>query len=152
MSRWPLLADPTSEEKRLLGAFHYQKNIALLHMDASVMPKTRGCWSSWNYRTEGQTASTIYWMNSLQGVSDQADYFVSINAISGEYERGENPEEIVYQHPIFSVEATMSRIGLSRLNQNGPVYFCGSYFRYGFHEDALVSALDVVNGITGRTA
>jgi len=79
-----LLADADQRERTLLGEFKYQPNTALLHTDASVMPKTKLCWASWNYRidrgADGKISpSTIYWMNSLQGVSDRQNYFVSIN-------------------------------------------------------------------------
>jgi len=138
-----LLESPTENEKRLLSLFHYQENIATLHTDSSVMPKTRAAWSSWNYRTDANGSTTIYWMNSLQGVSDQEDYFVSIGdpkPINASKIR----MTLNYTHPIFSVAAMRAQKELPMLNEGGPVYFCGSYFRYGFHEDALVSALDLV--------
>ena len=143
-----LLADADHDEQALLGEFHYQSNTALLHTDESVMPKTRRCWSSWNYRirhdTAGQLApSTVYWMNSLQGVSDRKNYFVSING-----EDAVNPgsvlKRIEYEHPLFSLGAIRAQAQLPRLNQRmSNVFFCGSYFKYGFHEDALTSALDL---------
>ncbi|MBX9722672.1 MAG: FAD-dependent oxidoreductase, partial [Candidatus Obscuribacterales bacterium] len=78
------LEDADQLERSLLSAFQYQNNIATLHTDSSVMPKSRGCWASWNYRldnnkTQANSASTHYWMNSLQQVSKKTDYFVSIN-------------------------------------------------------------------------
>lgn len=143
-----LLADADEQERALLGEFKYQPNVATLHTDASVMPKTRLCWSSWNYRInydeQGRICpSTIYWMNSLQGVSERQNYFVSIN--------GENeihPEcvlkRIEYEHPLFSLGAIRAQKELPKLNQRMTnTYFCGSYFRYGFHEDAFTSALDL---------
>src|SRR5205807_10166981 len=126
-----------------------QKNIATLHTDASVMPKTRRAWSSWNYRSEltrnGEPrASTIYWMNSLQGVSDKKDYFVSINDPGG-IDPSKILKTIDYTHPVFSRETLRAQKELPALNGNGVTYYCGSYFRYGFHEDALLSALNVCN-------
>jgi len=142
-----LLADPTPREQALLSPFRYEKNIATLHTDASVMPRTRAAWSSWNYRSElnrrGESvASTIYWMNSLQGVSDKHDYFVSIND-PGRIQPLKIIQTIDYTHPIFSVDAIRAQKELPQLNENGVTYFCGSYFRYGFHEDALISAIAV---------
>ncbi|MEO6306083.1 MAG: FAD-dependent oxidoreductase, partial [Bacteroidia bacterium] len=76
-----MLAKPTAEEQRLLSPFKYQENSATVHTDESIMPKTKRTWSSWNYRIEErngeQIPSTIYWMNSLQGVSKKKNYFVS---------------------------------------------------------------------------
>jgi len=143
-----LLKDADKDERALLGEFKYQPNVATVHTDASVMPKTRLCWSSWNYRinydAKGEILpSTIYWMNSLQGVSDKQNYFVSIN--------GENeihPEcvlkRIEYEHPVFNLGAIRAQKELPRLNQRMTnTFFCGSYFRYGFHEDAFTSALNL---------
>jgi len=150
-----LLDNPTSQEQALLSTFRYQKNIATLHTDASVMPKNRLAWSSWNYRSEinkngHPCASTIYWMNSLQGVSKKKDYFVSINDPGG-IDPAIILKTINYTHPVFSLETLKAQKQLTNLNENGVTYFCGSYFRYGFHEDALLSALDVCNKL-GRSA
>lgn len=150
-----LLSDADLQEDSLLGEFKYQPNTALLHTDASVMPRTRLCWASWNYRidrtTDGLIApSTVYWMNSLQGVSDRQNYFVSING-----ENSVNPnlvlKRISYEHPLFSLGAIRAQKHLGKLNERMTnVFFCGSYFRYGFHEDAFTSALDVCRILTGE--
>jgi predicted NAD/FAD-binding protein len=149
-----LLAAPTEAESRLLGAFNYQANTATLHTDASVMPKTKRAWSSWNYRlghaSEGNAApSTVYYMNSLQRVSQKQDYFISLN------DRGTiDPKKVIfqieYEHPIFSPRAIAAQKELHTLNQQGVTYFCGSYFNYGFHEDAFTSAINLCGALTGR--
>lgn len=141
-----LLINPTAEQKRLLSPFKYQKNVATVHTDEAVMPKLKSTWSSWNYRIETRNGelvpSTIYWMNSLQGVSDKKNYFVSING-----ENSINPDKIIkvidYEHPLFDVPAMNAQKELATLNENGPLYFCGSYFKYGFHEDAYTSAVEL---------
>lgn len=142
-----LLEQPTPEEKRLLGPFKYQENKAVVHTDASVMPDNKNTWSSWNYRIEnvnGQlTPTTIYWMNRLQQVSEHTNYFVSINPIPGSIHPGKIVRQIDYEHPLFDVEAIRAQKELSQLNETGPLYYCGSYFRYGFHEDAYKSAVDL---------
>jgi len=150
-----LLADADPLESSLLGEFKYQPNTALLHTDASVMPRTKRCWSAWNYRINQDAGgtirpSTIYWMNRLQGVSDRENYFVSING-----EDSVNPERVLkrisYEHPLFSRGAIRAQERLPELNtRRGGVYFCGSYFRYGFHEDAFTSALELCRVITGE--
>lgn len=141
-----LLINPTAEQKRLLGAFKYQKNVATVHTDEAVMPKLKSTWSSWNYRIESRNGelvpSTIYWMNSLQGVSDKKNYFVSING-----EESINADKILkvidYEHPLFDVPAMNAQKESATLNEAGPLYFCGSYFKYGFHEDAFTSAVEL---------
>lgn len=146
-----LLDDPTPPEREILGHFHYQSNAATLHTDESVMPRTRRAWASWNYETvlgpEGELEpATHYWMNRLQGVSDRQNYFVSIN-------RAEHiaPQKVLrriaYHHPLFDLGAIEAQRRLPQLNQRAAestqTYFAGSYFRYGFHEDAFKSAVDL---------
>lgn len=148
-----MLEEPTPLEQRLLSPFHYQENIAVLHTDDSVMPKTRRAWSSWNYRIDDNpdgdmTPSTVYWMNSLQDVSKKKNYFVNING-EDRIDPKKILKRIVYTHPVFSVEAMKAQRDLDRLNDTGPVYFCGSYFRYGFHEDAFTSAVELSTKLTG---
>lgn len=148
-----LLKNPTSLESRLLKNFSYQKNQAVLHTDSSVMPQTRRAWSSWNVRLELKddqySPSTAYWMNSLQKVSQKRNYFVSIND-----PENVDPKKVLwqteYEHPIFDLATIEAQKELPTLNQNRKIYFCGSYFRYGFHEDALNSAIDVAEAITGQ--
>jgi len=141
-----MLSEPTTEEQRLLSCFRYQFNKAVLHTDEGIMPKTKLAWSSWNYRIKVQNGalmpSTIYWMNSLQGVSDKRNYFVSINP-HDDLDEKKILMELDYEHPLFDVPAINAQAQLQTLNQDGPVYFCGSYFRYGFHEDAFKSAVDL---------
>ena len=144
-----LLGDATAQEKEVLGKFKYHPNRTTLHTDESIMPKTRLAWSSWNYRISKGETSTIYWMNNLQHVSTKKNYFVSINELH-EIARDKVVWEGVYTHPVYDVEAITAQSKLSGLNQNGIVYFCGAYFKYGFHEDGLVSGLDVARNITGR--
>ncbi len=139
-----LLAEPTELERRLLSQFTYQENIAVLHTDERMMPRTKLAWSSWNYRIDGGShglsPSTVYWMNSLQQVSKKKNYFVNING-----EALIDPQKvlkrIVYTHPVYRVASQKAQDELHLLNQTGPLYYCGSYFRYGFHEDAFTSGL-----------
>jgi predicted NAD/FAD-binding protein len=147
-----MLGDPTTTEQHLLSNFQYQKNIATLHTDESIMPKTRSSWSAWNYIVEDVkgklVATTAYDMNRLQNVSSKKNYFVSIND-PGKVNKSQIIREIMYEHPIFTPETAAAQQRLHSLNDNGVTYFCGSYFRYGFHEDAFTSALQVCERILG---
>jgi predicted NAD/FAD-binding protein len=139
-----ILGDPTPLEKGLLSAFKYQENMAVLHTDESVMPRTKRAWCSWNFRMENkQHATTIYWMNKLQQVSEKNNYFVSINPIPGSIKKEKIIREILYEHPLFDLFAINAQKRLHELNKKGPFYFCGSYFKYGFHEDAYASAVSL---------
>jgi len=152
-----ILHPPLALESQLLSAFSYQPNLATVHTDSSVMPRTRRCWASWNYHVErnaqGQLIpSTVYWMNSLQGVSDRTQYFVSVNGADRI-----NPQRILkqipYEHPLFDADAIRAQQTLQTLNASPSrrIFFCGSYFKYGFHEDALTSAILACRALTGES-
>lgn len=141
-----IVKDKTLLETELLSKFKYQLNKAVVHTDEKQMPNARLAWSSWNYRVEKQgnklSPSTIYWMNNLQSVSKKANYFVSINPTET-LNSDKIIREIDYHHPLFDVPAMQAQEQLHKLNEGGPVYYCGSYFKYGFHEDAYKSAVDL---------
>jgi predicted NAD/FAD-binding protein len=145
-----LLGRPDASQERLLKPWRYQHNAATLHTDATCMPKRKIAWASWNYRIE-QTpesklrATTHYWMNALQKVSETKNYFVSINA-RGLIEPSAVLYETDYDHPTFTVDSIATQSELASLNTRNAgqrIYFCGSYFRYGFHEDAYWSAVEL---------
>ena len=152
-----LLAGPTADELRLLREFRYQPNTATVHTDASVMPRTRLAWSSWNYAIGRDpagriSAATHYWMNSLQGVSDRENYFVSINGAET-IDPAKVRRTIAYEHPLFSLGAMRAQRELPGLNLAArgttETYFAGSYFRSGFHEDAFLSAANLSGLLLG---
>lgn len=152
-----MLADPTALELELLPLFKYQANVATLHTDERFMPKTRKCWASWNYHIEFDSTgrihpSTHYWMNLLQGVSDKRNYFVSING-----EDAIDPAKVIrrisYEHPLFDVKATAAQQRLPELNRiskDQTTYYCGAWFRYGFHEDGFMSAVNLCRDLLGE--
>lgn len=148
------LKSPTPLQQQLLSPFEYQLNVATLHTDASIMPKIHKVWSAWNYlitEINGKMESTtIYWMNALQKVSKKYDYFVSIND-PGLIDPKKVIKTLNYDHPIFTVECFDAQARLAELNDEGNIYFCGSYFRNGFHEDALWSAVKLSEKLTGKS-
>ncbi|MCW8892257.1 MAG: FAD-dependent oxidoreductase, partial [Deltaproteobacteria bacterium] len=143
-----LLGDPSSEEQRLLSPWEYQLNHTVLHTDASLLPPQRSAWSAWNFTREavGDTDThpvfVSYYMNRLQGLQAQQDYCVTLN-------RRENfrPETVIaefdYHHPQYSFSSLATQAELPNLNGERNSWFCGSYFGYGFHEDAVRSAVAV---------
>lgn len=148
-----MIRDNASElESELLSVFGYQFNKATLHSDASVMPKVKKAWSAWNYlvnpSAQGLQTSTIYDMNILQAVSDKKDYFLSIND-PGLVDAEKIHRVIEYEHPVFTPKTAKAQKKLSVLNESGPVYYCGSYFRFGFHEDAFTSAVQLCTKLLG---
>jgi predicted NAD/FAD-binding protein len=152
-----LLADPTEPESRLLREFKYQPNTATLHTDDSFMPRARRCWASWNYRMDQAAAgqllpTTHYWMNSLQEVSPAVNYFVSLNC-HDRIAPDKVLRRIEYAHPLFNLAAVAAQAELPALNciaPNQTTYYAGAWFKYGFHEDGLSSALACARAITGE--
>jgi len=153
-----LLADPTPAERRVLAEFRYQPNPATVHTDARVMPRTRLAWSSWNYEInrgpDGRPATaTHYWMNSLQGVSERENYFVSIGRPEA-IDPARVLRRIAYEHPLFSLGAVRAQGEIPALNAaaqgSTETYYAGAWQRYGFHEDGLLSAVRVAELLLGR--
>ncbi len=148
-----MLASPSTLEDEILRNFQYQKNRAVVHSDARFMPETRRAWASWNYRVGNDGShSTHYWMNSLQGISEKRDYFVSINP-----PEGIRPETIhhhlEYEHPLFTTEAIAAQSRIPELHSAGEQtgrYYCGAWQRYGFHEDGIWSAHRLCESILKR--
>ena len=151
-----MLARPTQLQEKFLPAFRYQVNEAVLHTDETVMPQRRLAWAAWNYRMdpsdEGERPSTHYYMNRLQGVSERVNYFVSLN-----YSDCINPAKVLwrkdYTHPIFDRGAVAAQRQLTSINaesRDQRLFFCGSYFRYGFHEDAFASAVQCAHAVCGE--
>jgi predicted NAD/FAD-binding protein len=145
-----LLASPDPLAQRLLSAFSYSDNAITLHRDLSVMPRARRAWASWNYRMDvmdnGIHSSTHYWMNRLQHIPESFPVIVSLN------DPGLIADDTVYArfsfaHPTFTEAAIDAQRELPDLNQDGPIFFCGSYFRYGFHEDALLSGYNAAQAV-----
>ncbi|MEZ5452979.1 MAG: FAD-dependent oxidoreductase [Thiothrix sp.] len=142
-----LLAQPDEVEQRILGCFRYEKNQTYLHTDTHLMPRNRRVWSSWNYlatsRPESrQQMTATYWMNNLQGLDSNTQYLVTLNPY--ELPRDEHIiAEMTYEHPVFDQQAMDAQPQLASLQGNNRAWFCGSYARYGFHEDALASAVQV---------
>lgn len=142
-----ILAQPSDVESRLLGAFRYQANRVFLHTDASAMPKRRAVWSSWNHMTaesrDGRRpVSVTYWMNRLQQLPTSTDVFVSLNPVRA-LDDAKVVADLSYDHPVFDQTAMDAQPLLGQLQGRERIWYCGSYFGYGFHEDALRSAVDV---------
>ena len=148
-----LLADADGTERRLLGAFPYVRNRAVLHGDPSLMPARQRLWSSWNYLGSGAGQETrlgvSYWMNRLQPLGASApQLFVTLNPTHEPAQSGVFAQ-FDYSHPVFDVGAMAAQRELWRLQGRRRTWFCGSYFGYGFHEDGLQSGLAAAEDIGG---
>lgn len=148
-----LLGDADATERRLLGAFRYSHNRAVLHRDAAHMPRRRRLWSSWNYLAEGaglhRTLSVTYWMNKLQPLpSGSGNLFVTLNPAS-EIASDKTVATFDYTHPMYDTAALDAQTELWRLQGQRRTWFCGAYFGYGFHEDGLQSGLAAAEDLAG---
>ena len=145
-----ILENPTKIQKELLNCFQYEKNQAILHTDIRVMPPLKRIWASWNYKLQktgsSPSSSTVYFINRLQNLKTKNHYMVSINELHAIDER-KIIRVIDYKHPLFDQKAIDAQKVIHKLSESGGVFFAGSYFRYGFHEDALLSSLEAVKGL-----
>jgi predicted NAD/FAD-binding protein len=139
-----LLADPTPDERDILGAFTEQENDAVVHTDVSVLPTSRHAWAAWNVHLDPRTdrVAVTYDMTLLQRLSSPEPICVTLNAGSAI-----DPSKVLarmrYQHPVFSRAAVAAQRRRSSVNGVGRTYYCGAYWGYGFHEDGVESALAV---------
>lgn len=142
-----LIEAPRPGESAVLSRFSYQENRTILHTDATLMPRQRRVWSSWNYLAATGSAGTervsvTYWMNRLQGLPGDRQFFVSLNPLR-EPRLASVVADITYHHPVFDGEAIRAQGLLPQIQGRDRLWFCGSYAGYGFHEDALASAVGV---------
>ena len=148
-----LLADPSHDEKRLLGAVGYQPNEAVLHADTTIMPKRKSVWASWVYtEPAGPRPDRIdltYWMNSLQPIPHDDPLFVTLNS-----NRPINDKLIhdvaTFRHPVYDLAALAAQSGIRAMNGTRNTWFCGAWMKNGFHEDGFASAVDVAAGLRAR--
>jgi predicted NAD/FAD-binding protein len=143
-----ILDDASDEEHQILSAIPYTHNEAVLHWDESLLPVNRNTWSSWNYllgRQEDQAVLT-YNMNILQDIQSDKTFCVTLNAT-----KSIDPDKIWgvyrYSHPEFRPEGIQAQERLAQINGSRNTWFCGAWCRNGFHEDGVVSALAVVDGL-----
>jgi len=147
-----IIDDPSASEKQVLGAIPYQANEAVLHTDSSLLPKRKRAWAAWNYQSEfnsnfqssKSSVTLTYNMNILQSLQSDHTFCVTLNQTESV-----NPDKIIkriqYAHPFFTVEGVRAQQRQREINGQCRTYFCGAYWRYGFHEDGVVSAQQAVN-------
>jgi predicted NAD/FAD-binding protein len=146
-----MLDEPTELEQELLGQWRYSHNDTWLHTDASLLPRRRRAWASWNYLIPDGSrpqdrVSVTYHLNRLQRLAEDREYLVTLNP-----SRDPDPSTVIrrmsYTHPMYTSESVATQSELPRLNGRNRTHFCGAYFRNGFHEDGLVSAIAVADDL-----
>jgi predicted NAD/FAD-binding protein len=141
-----MLADPSRDEREVLGALPYQHNEALLHTDVSLLPRRRRAWAAWNVHRLGDTpagVSLTYNMNILQGLRSRHVFCVTLNA--GQHV---DPARVLrrlhYEHPLFTPASVAAQQRHHEISGVRRTHYCGAYWRYGFHEDGVVSAQQAI--------
>ncbi len=140
-----IINNPSFNESKILGSFKYSKNKAVLHSDVNLMPTRESVWSSWNVIDagfKGEGVGVTYWLNKLHDYKDYPNIFLSLNP-PREINSQMIEQSFSYDHPLLTSNAHRFRKELKCLQGHGNLWFCGSYFGYGFHEDALSSGLKV---------
>jgi predicted NAD/FAD-binding protein len=147
-----LLTDPSPAEAQVLGSIPYQRNEAVLHTDTRLLPRRRAAWASWNYHLgeePGRTTVT-YHMNRLQSLDAERQFMVTLNRTEAI-----DPEEVIrvidYSHPIFTPDGVRAQERWSEISGVRRTHYCGAYWRWGFHEDGVWSALRVSQALGGRS-
>jgi predicted NAD/FAD-binding protein len=138
-----MLADPTPTEREVLGAIPYQRNDVVLHTDTTLLPRSRRAWAAWNYLRRGSATARVsvtYNMNILQGLQSTTTFCVTLNDTAHI-----DPDRIIcrmhYHHPVFTTRGVAAQGRQQEVNGKCRTWYCGAYWRNGFHEDGVVSAL-----------
>src|SRR5262249_54424714 len=137
-----LLADPSPDERAILGALPYQRNEAVLHTDTALLPRRRRAWAAWNYHVParaGGGATLTYDMNILQRLVARETYCVTLNA-SADIDPRKVLRTMHYDHPLFTPAGIAAQRRHAAISGVRRTHYCGAYWRYGFHEDGVVSA------------
>jgi predicted NAD/FAD-binding protein len=140
-----MLGDPSAAEREVLGAIPYQPNEEVLHTDASLMPRRRAAWSSWNFHLADpapERTTVTYWMNHLQRLDARRRYFLTLNR-----EEAIDPAKVLrrftYDHPVYTAAGVAAQHRRAEVSGVQRTHYCGAWWGWGFHEDGVVSGLRV---------
>ena len=140
-----LLKKPTEKEKEILSLLPYQPNDAVLHYDDSILPTRKTAWSSWNYLLDKNPEDPValtYNMNILQSLNASKTFCVTLNSTEL-INKNKIIKNLNYEHPLFTIEGVNAQKRKREISGQNNTYYCGAYWHNGFHEDGVVSALDV---------
>jgi predicted NAD/FAD-binding protein len=140
-----ILDDPTAREREILDAFEYQANAAVLHSDASVLPRRRLARASWNYHIpEGDVdrVAVTYDLSRLQGLDTPEPVCLTLNR-HDLIDPAKRIREVAFDHPVFTPRSVEAQARHAEISGRGRTHYCGAYWGNGFHEDGVNSALEV---------
>ncbi len=141
-----MLLDKTAEETQILGAIPYQENTIFLHHDTNLMPKRKLAWAAWNYHVTNPASNKVavtYNMNILQGLQSVEPLLVTLN-----HTHDIHPDKVIkrltYMHPVYTLAGAAAQARHSEISGINRTAYAGAYWRNGFHEDGVVSALEAL--------
>jgi uncharacterized protein len=138
-----MLGAPSAAEREVLGAIPYQPNEAVLHTDASLMPRRRAAWSSWNFHLTEEPAertTVTYWMNNLQRLRTRRQYFLTLNRAAA-IDPAKVLRRFTYDHPVYTAAGVAAQARRAEVSGVDRTHYCGAWWGWGFHEDGVVSGL-----------
>jgi len=137
-----IIEDPTPEEREILGAFPYQANDVVLHTDTKMLPRTPLARAAWNYHAlvgKQQPVALTYDMNVLQTLVSPEVFLVTLNR-TDEIDESRILHRATMHHPVYTPAAVAAQKRRHEVSGRNRTFYCGAYWRYGFHEDGVVSA------------
>jgi predicted NAD/FAD-binding protein len=147
-----MLVDGDEREHAVLGAIGYQRNQAVLHTDARLLPRHPRAWAAWNAyvpRDPAAPCTVSYCMNLLQGLDTPEPLVVTLN-------RGAaiDPARVLaamdYAHPVYDPASVAARARRHEIQGRRRTWFAGAYWGWGFHEDGIRSGYDAADGILAQ--
>ncbi|GAB2590741.1 FAD-dependent oxidoreductase [Dyella jejuensis] len=148
-----LLADPSDDEHAVLGAIRYQINDTVLHTDASLLPRHRKAWAAWNAYVpdrSGDACTVSYCMNLLQGIRSREPFVVTLNRTEA-IDPSRILQRMSYHHPVYDLHAVAAQKRKRDIQGRRRTWYAGAYWGWGFHEDGLHSAMEVVDALDAQT-
>jgi predicted NAD/FAD-binding protein len=141
-----LLSDASPIEKEILTAIPYQENSVYLHHDRIVLPKRKRAWAAWNYHLSANNTHKVgvtYNMNILQNIQSPEPILVTLN-----HTNMINPSKVIkrlkYTHPVYTLAGAKAQARHAEISGHNRTAYAGAYWRNGFHEDGVVSAIEAL--------
>lgn len=147
-----LLADASAREREILGAIPYQDNDVVLHTDATLLPRRRKAWAAWNAhvpREAGASCTVSYCMNLLQNIASPEPFVVTLNR-SEAIDPAKVLRRMRYHHPVYTHAAVAAQRRKAEIQGVNRTWYAGAYWGFGFHEDGMLSAVEVAQAFGVR--